>query len=395
MASSKQSSRASRSSRTRISLILGILAISAGTTGCSLHIQAAHEPMHPLNQPLVIRATAKGYVGKIDLWIEESRIEADGEYTVISPMRIVNTCDPLFWVRSLTCTDVIRGIDGRHEDGRIIKFKATASSPLGKHRSEAYQFASGEYPFSDQPIPIRTKGSTLDKFDIVMIRTDGFDLDFFRKYLDNIVEESFFKYSAIRKWRMFYNFYYSPHSQTYDTACMFDGPDVPDGPNGALIPASPDEVMSALIANSDVIVYLHEDEMRDCRKKGRFSSEFWFDKTLLHEAGHALFGLRDEYFVSLGPQCNAPRNIWHSEAKCQAEAQASGLDPYACKMRGSTSSWKLDNEGPGGCIMNGRRTQWLSDSDFGPACKHRINWHIGNCATGVCIPDQTCVLPRD
>lgn len=389
MASAKRLTRTRRSARfiTRISKILAILAISAGTGGCSVQIQSAHEPMHPLKEPLVISATATGYVGKIDLSIEESQIDASGNETVVSSMQIINTCDPLFWRRSLSCTDVIHGVDGRHEDGRMIKFKATATSPLGKKVSETYQFATGEYPPPDKPIPIRVKGDVLKKFDIVLIRTDEFDLDFFRNYLDNIIEESFFKYSAFREWRMFFNFYYSPHNQSYEDSCMFDGPDQ------AGIPASPDAVMGSLMADSDVIVYLHEDEMRDCRKKGRFSAEFWFDKSIIHEAGHALFGLRDEYYGGLGPQCVAPRNVWHTESACEAETQADGLESGYCKERGSTSSWKFDQEGQGGCIMNGWRTQWLSDSDFGPACWHRISWHIGECATDECIPDQMCELP--
>ena len=105
--------------------------------------------MHPLTEPLVIRAKANGYVDRIDLYLEESRIDASGEEVVTSSMRIVNTCDPLFFRRSLTCMDVIHGVNGRHEDGGMIKFKATATSPFGNKVSETYEFASGTYPIRE------------------------------------------------------------------------------------------------------------------------------------------------------------------------------------------------------------------------------------------------------
>ncbi len=368
--------------------ILGMLATLASISGCSIHIRSSHEPMHPLTEPLVIKATAKGYVHKIDLYMEKSRIGASGEQVVFSPMRIVNTCDPLFWKRSLTCFDVIAEPNGRHEDGVMIKFMAIATSPLGDTATETYEFASGAYPNANKPIPIRVKGDPVEKFDIVLIRTNEFDLEFFRHHLDDIIEESFFQYSTFRDWRMFYNFYYSDVSQPYEEPCAFNGPFSPK------VPTFPNAFVRSLLTDADVIAYLHEDEMEDCRKEERFSAEFWFDKSIVHEAGHALFGLRDEYYGGLGPQCVGPRNVWHSEAECLEDAHANQLEEGYCKPRGSTLSWKFDQEGPDGCIMNGRSTQWRSGSDFGPACRHRIYWHMGNCLAGECLQDVMCVNPR-
>lgn len=78
---------------------------------------------------------------------------------------------------------------------------------------------------------------------------------------------------------------------------------------------------------------LHWENFQDCTNLGltHFSAEGGNTKAFLHESGHAVFGLADEY---CGPTAyfqpaNEP-NIWSNESGCRAEQSAKGRDPDEC-----------------------------------------------------------------
>lgn len=79
---------------------------------------------------------------------------------------------------------------------------------------------------------------------------------------------------------------------------------------------------------------LHDDNFQDCTNAGlsHFSAEGSNTKAFLHESGHAVFGLGDEYD---GPtnytivQSPEP-NIFDTEALCRAEQTAKNRDPDEC-----------------------------------------------------------------
>jgi hypothetical protein len=85
---------------------------------------------------------------------------------------------------------------------------------------------------------------------------------------------------------------------------------------------------------------LHTAELGDCTDIVRhsFSAEGHNTKAFLHESGHAVFGLADEYDAV--PNCYTnykmpvvpEPNIWSTEAACRAEQTDKGRDPDACHM---------------------------------------------------------------
>jgi hypothetical protein len=122
------------------------------------------------------------------------------------------------------------------------------------------------------------------------------------------------------------------------------------------------------------------------------SSEIDSDKTLIHESGHALFGLQDEYCCdsNYNQLSNVP-NIWTSLAGCQAEAADIGHPTSNCTQiaKGTTQSinfWYIDPSGPTGSIMGS--SQHEPGSDFGKAGRRRINWRYGQCVGGQCMQIQ-------
>jgi hypothetical protein len=85
----------------------------------------------------------------------------------------------------------------------------------------------------------------------------------------------------------------------------------------------------------DDAVVLHFKDFTDCTKLGlaQYSAEGSNTKAFLHEAGHCVFGLGDEYdatstnySVVQSPQ----PNIFASENECQTEQTSQGRDPNVC-----------------------------------------------------------------
>jgi hypothetical protein len=79
---------------------------------------------------------------------------------------------------------------------------------------------------------------------------------------------------------------------------------------------------------------LHDASFQDCTNAGlsNFSAEGWSTKAFLHESGHAVFGLGDEYDgpTNYSIVQSPEQNIWDNQADCQSEQTANGRDPTAC-----------------------------------------------------------------
>jgi len=82
-------------------------------------------------------------------------------------------------------------------------------------------------------------------------------------------------------------------------------------------------------ADNNVIVHL--DNERDCASGNTFSTEFDGNRTVVHESGHAVFGMKDEYCCDGGySELGRLPNIFESQANCQAYATSIGSAPANC-----------------------------------------------------------------
>ena len=86
----------------------------------------------------------------------------------------------------------------------------------------------------------------------------------------------------------------------------------------------------------DIDMVLHTTAYGDCSIMGdrRATAEGFDTKAFLHESGHALFGLGDEYddddcSTAYTVPANEP-NMFQTEAACRAEQIARGRAPGAC-----------------------------------------------------------------
>jgi hypothetical protein len=123
------------------------------------------------------------------------------------------------------------------------------------------------------------------------------------------------------------------------------------------------------------------------------SSEINYDKTLIHESGHALFDLKDEYCCdsSYSQQACVP-NLWSSLANCQADAPNLGYAASDCvRLTSATQTlnfWRVDPTGTSGCMMG--PSQHNAGSDYLSADRRRITWRFGKCMGGECFPTPAC-----
>jgi len=133
---------------------------------------------------------------------------------------------------------------------------------------------------------------------------------------------------------------------------------------------------------ADTTAFVHRE---GCRDNARYhaiedltmpGSEFTADrpKTFVHEVGHAIFGMGDEYYEAGKMYTQRPifPNVWSSQANCEADRGPAGWsEPCVeiCDLNGENcvGYWKLDYE----CIMDRYES-------FCSACTRKINWVLGH-----------------
>lgn len=341
-----------------------------------LDVYATHEPMHPANNsPVTFRAVAAANTISLKYERFALAVAPDGTLTQTSagPVQDLKVCNGSG--AELTCT---HSFSQGFPASSLVRFDVAASKPDGSSGSESYFLAAGDYPIADGAVPVRLKTGTTEGLDLVFIGTSDLGPEVLRRSLQDIVHKIYFKYDQLRQWRGVYNFYYSRVAGDYQEGCDFTNPDN----------------MAVLEATGDAVVFVHQAEMRDCKYGKRISSEVWKEKSMVHETGHVLFDLQDEYCCDSNyfPQsCEA--NLWNTKALCEAAAPGLNYPVSACAQLVNTSGttrpfWRVDPIGETGCIMGDG--QHNPGSTFRTACERRILWRHQKCVAGRCFTTPVC-----
>ncbi|WP_433222893.1 hypothetical protein ACQP00_24700 [Dactylosporangium sp. CS-047395] len=134
----------------------------------------------------------------------------------------------------------------------------------------------------------------------------------------------------------------------------------------------------------DVGAILHTDNFRDCATGDSvFSAEPGSLGTVLHETGHAPFGLADEYCCDGGYFENPPfPNLWDSRGECQTDAPDLGRTPADCRTitdsrPNPAQNWSLSEPDNTDLMNSDRRPPQAADI-------RRMDWFIANCVAGKC-----------
>jgi hypothetical protein len=135
----------------------------------------------------------------------------------------------------------------------------------------------------------------------------------------------------------------------------------------------------------DTGVILHRTTFRDCANRGQavFSAEPTSLGTVLHESGHAPFGLADEYAGAANYFEPSPwPNVYDTLAECQADAPNLGRTAAACRMftdaqPTSPRNWFTSEPQPNDLMNSDRHPPQAADI-------RRMNWFFENCKDGKC-----------
>ncbi|MEA1924911.1 MAG: N-acetylmuramoyl-L-alanine amidase [Candidatus Altiarchaeota archaeon] len=247
---------------------------------------------------------------------------------------------------------------------------------------------------TDSSSPQKTGGATVDititepecraviengdhdaKIDVVFIRAFDAQPDALPPNFENMIDSAkidFIHTVPIRDNTDKFNYYYYTKKGS-----------VYAGSNGLCAGSSPPGYIT-YCSFADTTAYLHKETCRDCSHTSAtldppmpgssftVTDNFHKHKTFTHEAGHAIFNLRDEYYdlLPIHRELSSNPNIWSSQANCEADRTSEGWTE-ACEQICDASGtncvdyWRLDYD----CIMRVHM-----NVNFCPACSRRISW---------------------
>lgn len=220
----------------------------------------------------------------------------------------------------------------------LVSYKAVATDDSGRSRETGYyQFGVTDDSYNFRPLgfefewlPARLTGTWAQKTDFVFHRST--DYASFGDFVDEVGDKMNHVYGQqeiIEIPYYFDNFNFYVYTKTAVDEAVSGRSCVNE------VHADADADMSW----RDVDAILHTANLTDCTiypSVPLLSAEGWNTKAFLHESGHAVFDLADEYddagrrcLTSYFESANEP-NIFSSEARCRAEQIRKGRDPDEC-----------------------------------------------------------------
>jgi len=224
--------------------------------------------------------------------------------------------------------------------------------------------------------PLRITGATEDKIDVVFIPDTDYagNMNLFVANIQDTISNGYYKNTAIELNSTKLNFYYLD-----DEAVVTGEPDFSFTP-----PLGSCEAFQDATSFADSISVVHTIAFRDwsdtrCERRV-FCSEPTSYRTFVHESGHSVFGLKDEYCCDSHYRQNNPNpNIWENRTNCVDDATDMGWNTRNCSNFCTAGSdncgdgfWDID---PPQCIMTGSGCATGSTMcQFEPACLRRVDY---------------------
>lgn len=342
----------------------------AGCNGPSVFI--LHSPAQPTNaQTVTYTATAQDAdgVSSIEIWENRNALTTcNGGMQCATPVStsLLRTCNFAPTQANANCAFTTAS---GYPDGSFIGYRTVARDKGGNKAEEGWiYFAAGAFPWPNNPIPVYGKGAPAEKVDLVFIpdpdyggNNNQFIQDVTSLLANGYLSTSIFAID-VRTWRGLWNFYV-----TYQTG---DAQGFGSGCNAA--PANWTNLRT--IVNSGGI--LHTVALRDCSGIGDGSlfsvrtGATFTNPTSLHETGHSVFSMADEYccdggYWNIGPEAN----LFNSLANCQSNATSHSWPTTDCVKLGTTVSW-WRSDGAGDLMANNNSNA----NRYGRSDQGRVYW---------------------
>ncbi|MGK2962233.1 MAG: hypothetical protein ACSLFK_08815 [Gemmatimonadaceae bacterium] len=337
-----------------------------------------HSPIQPNNtQTVTYTATASHADGiaAIEIWENRNRMHlcSNGMQCATSVSTgILRTCT--FSPVQTTANCAFTTTAG-YPDSSFVGYRAVARSAGNKSATEGWiYFAAGAFPWPNNPIPIYGTGAPAEKIDLVFIPDPdyGGNNNQFMQDATSLVTNSYLSSANFaldtRPFRGYWNFYI-----TYQAG---DARGFGSGCNTA----PPNWTNLRTIVNSGGI--LHTAALRDCAGVGDGSlfsiqtGATFTNPTAIHETGHSVFSLADEYccdggYWQIGPNAN----LFSTQTNCQNNATSSSWPTADCVQIGTTGWWRSD--GTADLMQNNNS----NTNRYGRSDQRRVYWlYFNQCA---------------
>lgn len=286
--------------------------------------------------------------------------------------------------------------------GRMISYRTTTRAANGRTASTPWvTYAAGPWPLTEyqlnlgiirvqldieaaRPVIWRTDApgpaAAADKIDLGFVP----DADYFaagggnyRQFSDDIssiATRTFYtdtrpSTNFTRTWRNIYNLWAGPR-----------------GADGEGCTRNFNQQTNAIRAALDGVAIVHRNAFRDCATLTRGgggagtveSTQSNVLQLLVHESGHFLFGLGDEYSGGGNSAVSLPKNVLGSQSSCQSTSTANSLPSGQCVQIGTTGTWRNDD---------GQISMMASsslDSDFRTLSLRAVSNMVSACSGGSC-----------
>lgn len=210
----------------------------------------------------------------------------------------------------------------------------------------AFALSSCELTFSATQTPGTTVGSTVfallrwrnqnSAIDVVFVPDDDYgnlsnvaNRQVFLNDLANLIDEGYWQNNGLANNLGLYNFWYMTLTGNATTG------------TGICPSVTWPSLTDAAFA--EVILLVHQNNLRDCRWGNRATTEPTSYNTVVHESSHAMFNLPDEYCCD-GGYWNSPPILYTSSAACNGDpANAAWRNCQSYTANSGTVWWRSED----------------------------------------------------
>jgi hypothetical protein len=359
--------------RNRAPMLAAFLVLAAAGCAESPTTIAMHDPIYPAADEKVtftLDRVKGSKLARVELYESISRVNSDGTIDATGRESLLGS-----WRSPEDRISLTRGRG--YGANSLVRYRFVVRAPSGLWpRTETYThevtFATRPYPGSSDvetalPAPVYCVGHPDNAFDIILIpdRDMQDEMPAFRKECGGLIREEFLEEPTLQMFRRSFNFYINSWPGSATTADTIPT----QGYHQA--PANRENLSFA-----ECLALIHRGPRLDYAlyENNLCSIEMGERGTFLHELGHALFALADEYEYG-GDHRETPPwpNNWVEEAWAKVAAPYIGKSPSdVCVIRGTDPLWwKM-------CVDSCQMCTSARTTSYDRPCRNRVVWRVLN-----------------
>jgi len=311
---------------------------------------AIHSPIYPSATDAVSFTLRKidGNVSEVKLFEFVANVDSEGQLSATTPETEIQSWSspgfPLTFTRS-----------SGYGSNKLVTYRFQVKGN-DKTYNHTITFATRPYPVPDQAAPVYVVGNQDRVMNLVFIPDTSMNsrMTLFYSSVRSQIDSTFHQEDWVRRFRGSYNFFINPVTAI---ARDFDS---------GLSHVLPSNSSQLSFAQGKVILHFHD--IRDQAGGGYFSAEYDVRGTMLHESGHSLYRLADEYdanSASHWEESEFPNN-WDNKSDAEDAAPGYSKTTADVQKMGSQDWYRLCNNL---CPM---RSSGKPINNYDNPCKTRI-----------------------